>query len=866
MQGEAPPESTTNPPSIWAALDQWAKTLAPWQQFIIGAATSRGKLTDAEVNEAYRQFLVAKKLLADDTDQSRVTDGASGRPTEVLAEQLILTCVDDLEGINALPNGAKLTFASGLTAIYGRNGAGKSGFARLLANACFSRQKPQILTDIYADGEPVEPAARFHVSIGGVAQPPITFSQEVAASALKRITVFDAAVARHHITQSAAFEFKPIGFDVFPEIVRVYGFLADRLDADIAKRTRANEFPQSFLGGGTNIHTAVSSLGATTDLMPLRRLGEYGDAERSRIDQLDKQILALQAQSPAEVLKALREASTDIGTLRDHLDRVSKDFTADAVKHRAGLAEAAKQAVVVAATLGSDQFRRPFFKSVGSPEWESFVATAHGLARRESPNYASTDDRCLLCERPLDQASRAHINDLLAFVEGDARRTATTTQEAVATEATRLAALELGFFSPASRVHSHVARLNPEAATAISDVAASLVSARDGAVSALKTHAGGGTGLDFGPSIRLLASQIERIDADIARLEGDDTDAAITSLNNERRTLRHRNVLSQLLPAIEIYVADAAWAAKATQARTSLGTRPITEKEKEMFGKIVGDTYKLRLLAEFEQLDCNVPVEMQTVGRSGQTIRSLAMKGGHKPETILSEGEQKAVALADFLTEVGFNPASAGIVFDDPVNSQDHQRKLRIAHRLVAESATRQVIVFTHDLVFLNQLFVAAEEADTDIEGHWVDRSADGRPGQVALGDSPVTSRAYENTKRASAALADAQRFTGAARDDALRKGMGALRTTLEETVVRKIFKDAVPRWSDQVRVTTLRRVNWDNTRVDEVCDLYEDLSRRIEGHTHTDEATGAPADPKELEDLIRRVDGLIKWAKSDRQ
>jgi len=47
--------------------------------------------------------------------------------------------------VNALPDGSALTFAPGLTVIYGRNGAGKTGFARVIANACFSRHRPEIL-------------------------------------------------------------------------------------------------------------------------------------------------------------------------------------------------------------------------------------------------------------------------------------------------------------------------------------------------------------------------------------------------------------------------------------------------------------------------------------------------------------------------------------------------------------------------------------------------------------------------------------------------------------------------------------------------------------------------------------------------
>jgi hypothetical protein len=363
-----------------------------------------------------------------------------------------------------------------------------------------------------------------------------------------------------------------------------------------------------------------------------------------------------------------------------------------------------------------------------------------------------------------------------------------------------------------------------------------------------------------------LTALSERVTADIARLETDNTEDAIASLDKERRTLRHRKVLSQLIQKIEAYVVDAGWAARATGARGSLGTKPITDKEKDLFSRIVGDGYRNRLGVECGHLDCDVPVELQTVGRSGQTLRSLAMKGGYKPEAILSEGEQRAVALADFLTEVALNPAAAGIVLDDPVTSQDHQRKRCIARRLASEATSRQVIIFTHDLVFLTELFVAAKHQQCEIEGHSVDRGPDGRPGHVALRDSPYKQKTHENTERAKQALAEARIALGNPREEAIRKGMAALRATLEETVVRRLFKDTVLRWSDRVIVTALRKVNWDNDKVEEICTLYEDLSGFIEGHAHTDEAAGAPAQLTDLETRISQVDVLIGWAKSERQ
>ena len=859
---EAEPTQT-----IWEALDGWSATLPEWQRYIVRSATAYGRLDAPRLEIAYRLFLEDRGLI--EADPSAVADDAvtTSRPTEVLSERMVLTRVDGLEGVNALPSGSGLTFSPGLTIVYGRNGAGKSGFARLFANACFSRHKPAILGDIYADEPPPSVAANFHLTIGDAEQEPLEYRDGGEGHPpLRRMTVFDTAVARHHLTQAAAFEFKPAGFDVFPEMVRTFGLISERLDGDIERRTRVNEFPTAFLGGATDVHSAVSTLGPSTDLAALRKLGAYGPAESARITELDGQILALKSRSPKEALAALKEAKSDLDTLSAQLKQLQVHFDTVAIKERARLIAEARAAATTATTLGSDQFRRSFFSAVGSAEWEAFVGSVHALAHKERDGYPTHEDHCLLCERPLDQPSSDHIKALLSFAEGDARKAAAAAQTAVAAEVTKLRAVDVNVFADTSRVRSHVQKLAPDVGTQLIAVRAALAVAKDAALAALEHLTDGELATDLTAALAAIAGLLERIGADAERLEADDAEAALAAVELERKVLRHRHVLSQQLPAIEAFVADAAWVAKASNAKARLGTRFITDKEKELFGRIVGEGYRTRFAAECDRLDCDLPVELQTVGRSGQTVRSLAMRGGHKPDAILSEGEQRVVALADFLTEVSLNPASAGVIFDDPVTSQDHHRRERIAERLTAESATRQVIVFTHDLVFLNKLFEAAADAGIAVQSHWIDRDADGRPGHISLDDAPATIRVHETTKRAEAALVRARAASGSERDDFIRKGMGALRRTLEETVVRKLFKDAVPRWSDQVRVTTLRQVNWDNEKVEEICALYEMLSRHIEGHSHTDEASGAPPRLEDLEAKIAEVQLLIKWAKAHRQ
>ena len=89
-------------------------------------------------------------------------------------EAVSLVSIADVDGVNNLAPGQTLTFEqNGITVIYGDNGAGKSGYARVLKRACRARHAGQIEPNIYAQQPPPARAtATITYSIGGKEQSP----------------------------------------------------------------------------------------------------------------------------------------------------------------------------------------------------------------------------------------------------------------------------------------------------------------------------------------------------------------------------------------------------------------------------------------------------------------------------------------------------------------------------------------------------------------------------------------------------------------------------------------------------------------------------------------------------------------------
>jgi energy-coupling factor transporter ATP-binding protein EcfA2 len=758
---------------------------------------------------------------------------------------------------------AHVTFGPQLTVIYGHNGAGKSGLARILSCACFSRSSPRIIRNIYDDNAPDAPAtAQFVVDRGNGFNEEITFTDGEEHDDLKRVSVFDSSVARIHLAKENELGFQPAGFDVFDEAIRAIGLITQKLEADIYAKTRPNKFDQLFADPGP-VADKIASLNAESDIAELLALATFGDAEIERLDEVARQEQELLAKSPIETLKALATAKADIETLQKEGGELASALGNLACDKARRLLDGHKGALLKAVRAGSETVSNPQLRQMGSTEWDNFVLASRNLGLAEAATYPADGDPCLLCHRPLDTPSASLISRMWGYLDDDARIEAVAADEELNRYVTHLKALDCSLLPGESRIRADLSKINPALVAEVDSVAMSYGERRKALVAALEEGVADSvpTG-DLAIPEEALEKALQGIGAqDVALREGK-FDELLAKLKAEHIALRQRQVLSRNIDDVVAFVEDLAWTEKAGGSRPT--TRFITDRQKVVFEKLIEGNYKNRLKDECTKLDCSLPFEFKARGSAGKTLRGLKAKGGHKPDDIFSEGEQRAMSLADFLTEVNLNPTSAAIVLDDPVTSLDHQRKRAIAKRLAEEASVRQVIVFTHDLVFLTMLSDKAEDAGCQVMSHWV-QCLEGVPGHVKIEETPANSRVYRKTTKAREFLQQAKQATGGSRVDLVRSGAGALRRTVEEVVILHLFKDTVRRWDEQVRLGALTKISWSNDLADEIVALQDDTSRLLEGHSNSDEFAGEMPDVGDLENLIARVDDVINKARAQR-
>lgn len=198
---------------------------------------------------------------------------------------------------------------------------------------------------------------------------------------------------------------------------------------------------------------------------------------------------------------------------------------------------------------------------------------------------------------------------------------------------------------------------------------------------------------------------------------------------------------------------------------------------------------------------------------------------------MLSEGEQKVLAIADFLAEARLAGITAPVIFDDPVSSLDHRRINEVAQRVASLADTTQVIVFTHDIFFASTLLSFMEATKrcsyfqmTDEEGK----------GKVTRATGPRWDSLNNIKKNINETIQAAKSQDGDARAALVRTGYDWVRAWCEVFTETELLQGVTQRYQPNVRMTNLPKIKSEAlpAAIDTVNRIFEEACRYIDGHS----------------------------------
>jgi ABC-type lipoprotein export system ATPase subunit len=844
--------------------------------------------TKAELSDddfaALEECLMCEAGLGEAAGQSETLFEAAHLKSKAAADVRLLG-VTKLDNINRL-DGNGLTFApDGLSIVYGENGSGKTGFIRVLRKACRSRiekqQDLEILANVYGGGGGTA-SARFTISDGGK-EDNVDWTDGAAPDRrLSALSVFDTRSAQLYVDEGNKLRFLPADLDLpfrlNDVIQRVEARLAPELAA-VHALLNAHVVPFEAAERTSKPRTFVTGLSAEALDEAIEEACLFTDELQTELDGL---VIALGAgleriaelKRTAAADRTLAQRVNGLGTVLGPVQRTEL-HTAWATTVDARQAHEASKALID----GKDPL-----PGVGSEVWAKLWLAAQDFATAadghhhfpgDGPRGSSSDPLCPLCQQS---------------TAGAAERLARFHEFMSSTTATALSAAEQKLSDARAKIVGAVATATEAEIILIGSIRglaadlASRVEAKFSAAEIARTAWLAFTGVgdlaagleDEGLGAALLEAA-EKADALAKTASEAQDEAARAKLVERRNGLEDQRCLSACAKVLKDR-RDALKRLKGLKsAEASCRRNEVTRQANGWVDihltKAAKAVFKDHL-QRFRLQHLNVELERQSTSvGTGYKNTIQGGKGFKRVSDVLSEGEQRALSLAAFFTEAELERPGGTLIVDDPVSSLDRYRSAAVAAQLVQEAKSRQVIVFTHDLMFLEELGEAAKHVDIEPSIARVFSTAK----KAGLLDPSGSSWKGQNVKQRTGflktKLAELKALETTSKTDyevAAKAFYGRLRDAYERLVEERLFHNVVTRFSREVRTRELRYVTVPDTIAKRFHVAFSKASLHSHDPSRTSDVTSPDsaeisADLDEMTGLLQAIEAAQKDAEAAR-
>lgn len=783
---------------------EWISTLPKWQQKLSYAIVEKRHISEELLNEIYDIFKVEMQL------ESGIIDAEVESHSMLMVDSVpdvVWQGVGDLHGVNRLKSGSELSVSRGLTVVYGENGSGKSGYTRLLNNAFISRGDQDILPNIFLE-HPEEISANFKFSVDGNLVE-YKFPDKRGEYPFKTIRNFDSKSAADDMNRESAIDFAPSELSFFDILMSACAQIQQKLDEERETKKVDNPILKYFPKEGKALD-AMKSLSEKTDIESIKKTFVVSKEEKDKYEDVKTEKANLIALDINKQIALIDQVIAFLNKAKKQYEIIELAICEENISIYNQQISFWIKCKLIHEKNGIALFEGDGIEQIGTEEWKEFISYA-----KKYYDCIEEHDKCPLCGQEI------HENDLIfkywKYLESDSENNYNVAKQTIQLSTQNLKELDVTFLVESS-VQEQWLMENYRAETeAISNIFAELNLFREKVLSSLELQ----TEIVEKYIVKkpLFQDLIDKIIERKNGLKQDIVNARILECEKIENEYVDKTKVIELLPIIENYVKYLKWDSLAIKAK--IKTRNITNKQKELFEKYVTEDYLKTFEEECKKLNAGFDIEIVSRGSSGQTLKKLQIKGT-SPGKVLSEGEQRAISIANFLTEVHMDGRNVGIVLDDPVCSLDHKRRSYIVNRMLEEAKQRQVIIFTHEITFFMELKTEAERRNIDFTQETI-RKMCNEPGDIShiipWQGMTVKDRIgkLKNDLQAIVAVyntGDMDTYYYRAKE-----WCELLRESWERAVEEILFNDAIQRYNPCVQTQRLRKAPFSH-------ELYEELER----------------------------------------
>lgn len=807
-----------------ALLADWANKNDEWVRLLVSEVIATETAVGASTIEKAYQLLRQENSL-DKRELPTVKDIDNVAKQDLSAPPLTLTRLSEVCGVNALSSGAVIEPHEALTILYGENGTGKTGYSRIFKALANSRTADTILGNIEAD-ETQEQTAKVEFKLGDQAQT-LIWTGDRGIPPFTRMSIFDSRAVTTHIDDVLDYVYTPASLTLFNHVTTAIQAVAAQVDDAIRTLDTSNSSILARFHRGSAVYPLIEALGASTDLGDLRTKAITDDDAATKLEELAQAAAALRANSIGTQITALK---AEHRVLTQAVAAADALMAFDATAYNEALARRARL------TADYETFRTELFMAVDLPmepdeTWFQFIK--HGEAyRRHLVEFQVHDpDRCLYCRQPLHAPARDLLSRYSTYLEDKISTDLQSTDDDLAELKRRAMTVqgnELAAFLSENRdvqdqppyfvsVEAIEEERRAFAAAVSSEVPLNLTLLEK--LSLPKDN---------------LTGALLTVTSNLKKLQEQQQNRTQALADKEAEHLDYKDAveLGKSWTVIETRVKNAEESDRLLTLKRQMSqlTMKVTKLAKTASDQLINQSFDAFFVEECDALRAPA-LKLKFHGREGKAQRSKIMSGQHKPSKVLSEGEQKVLALADFLAEARLSGITAPVIFDDPITSLDHRRVNEVARRIARLAEKNQVIVFTHDILFASTLLGLFEKSKRCAYFQITDE--DGK-GKVTRATGPRWDTLSGIKGKINSTIQEAKQKDGEARDELVRVGYGWLRSWCEVFTETELLQGVTQRYQPNVGMTRLRNINTKKLAeiIPKVTEVFKEACRYIDAHS----------------------------------
>lgn len=848
-------------------LFTWFQERPEWQRALAATLTTAPELDDG----AYARFRTALR------QEHKLEEGSPAAWQPLTRVQLksdaasapvtILGSIGPLKNIDRLAaNQPPLRFAkAGITLIYGANGSGKSGYCRIAKKLCRCLHEVSLRGNVYeaANANPREIDLSFGVD--GNAKTEVTWRDDSdPPEELGRISVFDSDAAGIYADSERNIEFMPFELSLMTKFVAALKKLEAGFQEDLNQLKSVLRTPLPGFGADTSPGRLIEQLSRRDTLPTAEQIKAVGTWSAELEAELDDLVLKSKS-DPAlllQITKALTATTAElIDDVMEACDLVGDKNLAEvrAEREKARETRAAAKAVMDGILVDAA------VPNLGNEMWRQMLSYARSFAAEAFPDatppQVAEADVCVLCHQPLGDAVKERLRKFDAYLSSRANEDADKAQKILTESVQAIRNAKFASVDELSKRFTGYIEGAPDRAILVDRVIVLMEVAKarsEAIVNAFKSQEDAAferlPELD-GNLVEDLSSYHEALKTRAASLQATPeqqaaqarTKARIAELEARKRFSAECEIFLQRLATLQEYH-------KTEACMAACASGPVTAHITRIRRQTLTQTLKTNLQDEVKALALeHLPLSLSDRAQAGVSkvqIGLETLQPVRRNSDVLSEGEKRALALAGFLAEIKEIGPRHGIIIDDPVSSLDHSRIEAVAKRLVEEARTgRQVVIFTHNLVFHHAICAAAR--GVHLRKEWIAKHPDGRFGVIDEAQMPwiymkCTKRLEIIQKRIAdhrASYSEADETNRPFITDVYTK----LRETWEHSIEEILFAGVINRFRPDIQTLKLRGAKIEDS---DYAAVYAGMTQcsKFSGH---DQAAGSPPDLPSLTQIV---------------